>query len=150
MRNSGAAHADRAGLADERDRAFEVLRVGEQGHAYGAQRARYDELLSGLEPAIRRVKVRPDRTSVFPQYSLFAADREGLERALKAEGIPTAIHYSKSLHQQPAYSAGWEGASFPVSERLAREVISLPLHPYLDAATQDRVVAVVRGTVRAV
>ena len=112
--------------------------------------ARYDELLSGLEPAIRRVKVRPDRTSVFAQYSLLAADREGLERALKAEGIPTAIHYPKSLHQQPAYSAGWEGASFPVSERLAREVISLPMHPYLDAATQDRVVAAVRGAVRAI
>jgi len=47
-------------------------------------------------------------------------------------------------------SAGWESASFPVSERLAREVISLPMHPYLDAATQDRVVAAVRGAVRAI
>jgi len=110
--------------------------------------ARYDELLSGLEPAIRLVKVRPDRTSVFAQYSLLAADREGLERALKAEGIPTAIHYPKSLHQQPAYSAGWEGASFPVSERLAREVISLPMHPYLDAATQDRIAGAVRRAVQ--
>ncbi len=109
--------------------------------------ARYDELLSGLEPAIRRVKVRPDRTSVFAQYSVLAADREALERALKAEGIPTAIHYPKSLHQQPAYSAGWEGASFPVAERLAREVISLPMHPYLDAASQDRIAAAVRRAV---
>jgi UDP-2-acetamido-2-deoxy-ribo-hexuluronate aminotransferase len=109
--------------------------------------ARYDALLSGLEPAIRLVKVRPDRTSVFAQYTVLAADRAGLERALKAAGIPTAIHYPSSLHQQPAYAAGWEGVSFPVAERLAREVISLPMHPYLDAATQDRIVAAVRAAV---
>jgi UDP-2-acetamido-2-deoxy-ribo-hexuluronate aminotransferase len=115
--------------------------------AAGTHRRPLRRVAVGLEPAIRIVKVRPDRTSVFAQYSLFTADREGLERALKAEGIPTAIHYPKSLHQQPAYSAGWEGASFPVSERLAREVISLPMHPYLDAATQDRIAAAVRKAV---
>jgi UDP-2-acetamido-2-deoxy-ribo-hexuluronate aminotransferase len=109
--------------------------------------ARYDVLLSGLAPAIRPVKVRPDRTSVFAQYTLVVENRAELERALKAAGIPTAIHYPSSLHQQPAYSAGWEGVSFPVAERLAREVISLPMHPYLDAATQDRIVAAVRAAV---
>lgn len=108
---------------------------------------RYDQLLAGLEPEIRCVKVRPDRTSVFAQYTVLANDRDALERALKAEGIPTAIHYPKSLHQQSAYAAGWEGVSFPVSERLAREVISLPMHPYLDAATQDRIAAAVRKAV---
>jgi UDP-2-acetamido-2-deoxy-ribo-hexuluronate aminotransferase len=108
---------------------------------------RYHELLTGLEPEIRRVKVRPDRTSVFAQYTVLANDRDALERALKAEGIPTAIHYPKSLHQQPAYAAGWEGVSFPVSEQLAREVISLPMHPYLDAATQDQIAAAVRKAV---
>jgi UDP-2-acetamido-2-deoxy-ribo-hexuluronate aminotransferase len=91
--------------------------------------------------------VRPDRTSVFAQYTVLAAERDALERALKAEGIPTAIHYPKSLHQQPAYAAGWERASFPISERLAREVISLPMHPYLDAAIQDRIAAAVRKAV---
>jgi UDP-2-acetamido-2-deoxy-ribo-hexuluronate aminotransferase len=109
--------------------------------------ARYDALLGRLAPAVRLLKVRPDRTSVFAQYTLLAADRDALERALKAEGIPTAIHYPKSLHQQPAYAAGWEGISFPVSEQLAREVISLPMHPYLDAATQDRIAAAVRKAV---
>lgn len=109
--------------------------------------ARYDALLSGLEPAIRLIKTRPDRTSVFAQYTVLAENRAGLERALKAEGIPTAIHYPSSLHQQPAYAAGWEGVSFPVAERLAREVISLPMHAYLDAATQDRIVAAVRAAV---
>jgi UDP-2-acetamido-2-deoxy-ribo-hexuluronate aminotransferase len=109
--------------------------------------ARYDELLAGLEPAIRLVKVRPDRTSVFAQYTVLVSDRARLEAALKAEGIPTAVHYPSSLHQQPAYSAGWEKASFPVAERLAREVISLPMHPYLDAPTQDRIAAAVRKAV---
>jgi UDP-2-acetamido-2-deoxy-ribo-hexuluronate aminotransferase len=109
--------------------------------------ARYDALLSGLAPAIRLVNVRPDRTSVFAQYTLLVENRAELERALKAAGIPTAIHYPSSLHQQPAYSAGWEDVSFPVAERLASEVISLPMHPYLDAATQDRIVAAVRAAV---
>lgn len=109
--------------------------------------ARYDALLAGLEPSVRLIKVRPDRTSVFAQYTVLAADRSRLERALKAEGVPTAIHYPRSLHQQPAYAAGWEGTSFPVAERLACEVISLPMHPYLDNATQDRIAAAVRRAV---
>jgi UDP-2-acetamido-2-deoxy-ribo-hexuluronate aminotransferase len=109
--------------------------------------ARYDALLRGLEPVVQPVTVRPDRTSVFAQYTVLAQDRAGLERALKAEGIPTAIHYPSALHQQPAYSAGWEGVSFPAAERLAREAVSLPMHPYLDAATQDRIAEAVRKAV---
>jgi UDP-2-acetamido-2-deoxy-ribo-hexuluronate aminotransferase len=109
--------------------------------------ARYDELLKGLEPAVRLLRLRPDRTSVFAQYTIQVSDRAGLEAALKAEGIPTAIHYPKPLHQQPAYSTGWENVSFPVAERLAQEVISLPMHPYLDAATQDKIAAAVRKAV---
>jgi UDP-2-acetamido-2-deoxy-ribo-hexuluronate aminotransferase len=57
------------------------------------------------------------------------------------------VHYPLSLHQQPAYAAACAGQSFPNSERLAREVISLPMHPYLDEATQSRIAAAVRASV---
>jgi UDP-2-acetamido-2-deoxy-ribo-hexuluronate aminotransferase len=108
---------------------------------------RYDELLSGLAPAIQTLKVRSDRTSVYAQYTIRCADRDRVQRHLQEGGIPTAVHYPLSLHQQPAYAAACAGQSFPNSERLAREVISLPMHPYLDEATQSRIAAAVRASV---
>ena len=86
-------------------------------------------------------------TSVWAQYTirLEPGRRDGLAAALKSEGIPTAIYYPKPLHQQEAY------AHFPcadgglaVSERLAHEVISLPMHGYLDEPTQDRIIDAVQ------
>ena len=68
-----------------------------------------------------------------------------MEQRLKAAGIPTAVHYPVSLHQQPAYAHFFPGATFPVSETLAREVLSLPMHPYLDEATQRQIVDAVRS-----
>jgi UDP-2-acetamido-2-deoxy-ribo-hexuluronate aminotransferase len=106
----------------------------------------YDALLF---PAIKTIMVRPDRTSVYAQYTIRVQERSKLEQQLKARGIPTAVHYPLSLHQQPAYAAGYAGQSFPVSERLAREVLSLPMHADLDEATQQRVVAAVRASLRA-
>jgi dTDP-4-amino-4,6-dideoxygalactose transaminase len=92
-------------------------------------------------------------TSVWAQYTIRlprGTDRDGFAAALKAQGIPTAIYYPKSMHQQTAYR-GFpvvEGG-LPVSEQLSSEVISLPMHAYLDEVTQDRIIAAVRGAVRA-
>ena len=106
--------------------------------------AHYDALLA---PSVKTLKVRPDRTSVFAQYTVRVAERARFEQELKARGIPSAVHYPLSLHQQPAYAAHCAGQTFPVSERLAREVISLPMHADLDEATQQRIVAAVREVV---
>ena len=106
---------------------------------------RYDAMLAGLEPAVRTLPIRADRTSAYAQYTMRCADRIAMEQRLKAAGIPTAVHYPVSLHQQPAYAHFFPGASFPVSEVLAREVLSLPMHPYLDEATQRRIVDAVRA-----
>jgi dTDP-4-amino-4,6-dideoxygalactose transaminase len=90
-------------------------------------------------------------TSVWAQYTIRVANnrRDALAAALKSQGIPTAIYYPKPLHRQQAYK------DFPiadgglaVSDRLAGEVISLPMHPYLDDATQDRIIAAVRGALK--
>jgi len=86
-------------------------------------------------------------TSVWAQYTIRLAlgKRDALAAALKSEGIPTAIYYPKPLHRQTAYRHfPVADGGLPVSERLAEEVISLPMHAYLDAPTQDRIVDAVR------
>ena len=88
-------------------------------------------------------------TSVWAQYTIRlpeGTDRDGFAAALKAQGIPTAIYYPKSMHQQTAYrDFPVADGGLPVSERLSEDVISLPMHAYLDAATQERVIQAVRG-----
>jgi UDP-2-acetamido-2-deoxy-ribo-hexuluronate aminotransferase len=98
---------------------------------------RYDAL---LPTRLRRVDVRSDRTSAYAQYTVRSDKRPALEAGLKGAGIPSAVHYPLSLHQQPAYAHFFPGASFPVSERLAEEVLSLPMHAHLSESEQDRVV----------
>jgi dTDP-4-amino-4,6-dideoxygalactose transaminase len=96
--------------------------------------------------------VPPGSTSVWAQYTIRVAGgrRDKFAAALKAEGIPTAIYYPIPLHKQQAYRhypVGEGGVA--VSDRLASEVISLPMHAYLDASTQDRIVAATRRALAA-
>ena len=86
-------------------------------------------------------------TSVWAQYTLrlVGRDRDAFAARLKAKGVPTAVYYPKPLHQQTAYRQfPAAGNGLPVSERLAAEVISLPMHPYLEEAVQDRIIGIVR------
>ena len=90
-------------------------------------------------------------TSVWAQYTIRIAGgrRDKVAAALKAEGVPTAIYYPIPLHRQQAYKHYPVGAGgMAVSEKLAGEVLSLPMHAYLDAATQGRVVDAVRRALR--
>jgi dTDP-4-amino-4,6-dideoxygalactose transaminase len=90
----------------------------------------------------------PDgHTSIWAQYTIRVepARRADLAAALKAEGIPTAIYYPKPLHRQEAYERfPYAEGGMPVSDRLAQEVISLPMHAYLDEPTQDRIIDAVQ------
>jgi dTDP-4-amino-4,6-dideoxygalactose transaminase len=109
---------------------------------------RYSGALAGLTTVPR---VAPDVTSVWAQYTirLPAGRRAAFAEALKAVGIPTAVHYPIPLHRQEAYRGFPVAAGgLPVSEQLAAEVISLPMHAYLDEPTQDRIVAAVRQVLR--
>jgi dTDP-4-amino-4,6-dideoxygalactose transaminase len=92
-------------------------------------------------------------SSVWAQYTIRlpkGIDRDGFAATLKAQGIPTAIYYVKSMHQQTAYRdyPVAEGG-LPVSEQLSDDVISLPMHAYLDEPTQDRIIRAVRDAVSA-
>ncbi|GAB1841125.1 DegT/DnrJ/EryC1/StrS family aminotransferase [Achromobacter xylosoxidans] len=103
--------------------------------------ARYQQLLADLPGSARTVTVRPDRDSVWAQFTVITPDREAVVAKLKDAGIPTAIHYPRPIHAQPAYAAysAGEGAT-PVSDVLAAQVMSLPMHPDLDTETQDYIV----------
>ena len=86
-------------------------------------------------------------TSVWAQYTirLKAGRRDPLAADLKTQGIPTAIYYPRPLHKLAAYTDfPLAEGGVPVSEQLAEEVIALPMHAYLDAPTQDRIIAAVR------
>src|SRR5581483_2873984 len=110
---------------------------------------RYNEALGDIAIVPR---VPDGYTSVWAQYTvrLKPGRRDGLANALKAEGIPTAIYYPKPLHRQQAYKHyPVADNGLPVSDRLADEVISLPMHAYLEEATQDRIVGAVHRALRA-
>src|SRR5271154_5014876 len=112
--------------------------------ARGEVAARYGD---GLADVAIVPRVGNESTSVWAQYTIRLAPgrRDGLAAALKAEGIPTAIYYTKPRHRQPAYrDFPVADGGVPVSERLADEVISLPMHAYLDRPTQDRIIVAVR------
>ena len=106
---------------------------------------RYNEGLGNIAIVPR---VAADCTSVWAQYTIRLphGGRDALASALKRQGIPTAIYYLKSLHQQTAYRNFPVAANgLPVSEKLSTEVISLPMHAYLDESTQNRIIESVRA-----
>jgi dTDP-4-amino-4,6-dideoxygalactose transaminase len=80
--------------------------------------------------------------SVWAQYTICVDNRSKLQDDLKAEGIPTAVYYPIPLGRQRAY-AHYPSVPCPVADSLSKIVVSLPMHPYLDAATQDRIIAAV-------
>jgi dTDP-4-amino-4,6-dideoxygalactose transaminase len=107
---------------------------------------RYTEALKDLAVTPH---VMPDCVSTWAQYTIrVAADRrDSFQAALKAKGVPTTVYYPKPLHQQTAYKHyPVAGNGLPISERVAKEVVALPMHPYLDEETQDYIIAAVLET----
>jgi dTDP-4-amino-4,6-dideoxygalactose transaminase len=103
---------------------------------------------AGLADAAIVPAVAAGSTSVWAQYTIRLAPgrRDKLAAALKAQGIPTAVYYPRPLHRLEAYkNFPVADGGVPVSDRLAEEVISLPMHAYLDMPTQDRIIDAVRA-----
>ncbi|MCQ8784046.1 DegT/DnrJ/EryC1/StrS family aminotransferase [Mangrovibrevibacter kandeliae] len=106
--------------------------------------ARYEAALADL---VTPQRLLDGAVSTWAQYTvkLPAARRDAFMAAMKSRGVPTVIYYGKPLHRQTAYKHfPTAGNGLPVSDRLSGEVVSLPMHAYLDAATQDRVIAAAR------
>jgi dTDP-4-amino-4,6-dideoxygalactose transaminase len=106
--------------------------------------ARYSAALADVAITPR---VGNESTSVWAQYTirLKPRKRDAVAATLKAQGIPTAIYYTKPLHRQPAYQHfPLAEGGVPISDRLAGEVLSLPMHAYLERPVQDRIIESVR------
>lgn len=140
---SGRYHHTRIGVGGRLDTIQAAVLLGKlERFAWELERreaigARYQRLLGGVE----QVTVRPDRNSVFAQFTVMVDRRAEVQATLKAAGVPTAVHYPRSLNHQPAYAAFCCPDCLPVSARLAERVLSLPMSADLSEADQDRVVA---------
>ena len=83
-------------------------------------------------------RLQKDCTSVWAQYTIRSKDRDALREKLSDVGVPTAVHYPRPLHLQEAFShLGHKIGDFPVSEMLAKEVMSLPMSSFLSELEQD-------------
>jgi len=104
--------------------------------------ARYSELLGGI---CATPVVKPGNVHLYAQYTIRVPGRDAFGAKLKERGIPTAIYYPKCLHEQPVFAGlGYKWGVFPAAEKASREVISLPMHPFLSEANQDCVVDAVK------
>jgi UDP-2-acetamido-2-deoxy-ribo-hexuluronate aminotransferase len=105
--------------------------------------ARYSELFRDV---CETPSIRDGNTHVYAQYTIRVPDRDALGAKLKEAGIPSAVYYPKCLHEQPVFAKlGYKWGDFPVAEKASREVISLPMHPFLSEAEQDSVVDAVKN-----
>ncbi len=89
----------------------------------------------GIEPPY----IKTYNRSVYAQYTIQIDQRDRVREALKARGIPTAVHYPTAIHQQPAYRH-LPKRVLPISEQTAKKVLSLPFHPYLTEKQQKLIV----------
>jgi dTDP-4-amino-4,6-dideoxygalactose transaminase len=103
--------------------------------------AEYDRLLTAVDCGINPPHEPSWSKAVYHLYVIRTSDREGMMNHLKKAGIATGIHYPTPLHLQKAYSSlNYHAGDFPVSEKLAPEIVSLPMFPQLLAEQQSRVV----------
>jgi dTDP-4-amino-4,6-dideoxygalactose transaminase len=103
---------------------------------------RYNQLFTNVR-GVETPQVPAGYESVWAQYSVLATSethRQRLQSGLKEVGVPTAIYYPKPLHLQMAFAhLGYREGDFPRSEDVSRRILSLPMHPYLTAAEQEKI-----------
>jgi UDP-2-acetamido-2-deoxy-ribo-hexuluronate aminotransferase len=102
---------------------------------------RYTDMLRGI-PEIVVPYIAPENVSAWAQYSIQVPNRAAVQRALKADGIPTAVHYPLPIHLQPAICErfGSQRGQYPVSEAVSERIMSIPMDPWLTEDAQRRVV----------
>jgi dTDP-4-amino-4,6-dideoxygalactose transaminase len=111
---------------------------------------RYHELFADCKNSVIVPREAAWTKGVYHLYVVRVRDREALQAYLAEAGIGTGIHYPIPLHQQKAYEhLGYKAGDFPVTERVVREIVSLPMFPQLSQAQQDEVVSKVKEFVGA-
>ena len=102
--------------------------------------ATYSELLNGK---VTTPEVEEGNTHVYAQYTIRVdeSNREDIVQGMKDQGVPVGVYYPKCFHEQPVFEyLGYEYGDFPESEKASREVMSLPMHPFLTEKEQEEVV----------
>jgi dTDP-4-amino-4,6-dideoxygalactose transaminase len=107
---------------------------------------RYNKGL-GVSNSIVLPRVLPNAQSTWAQYTIQIPEREKLQANLKAKGIPTAVYYPIPLSQQKGYKP-YPSAPTPVSERVCRTVVSLPMHPDMEPDVQEFIIDAILKSVR--
>lgn len=103
----------------------------------------YDQ---NLKEIVETPKILKHNLSVFAQYCMLIEDRDALQKSLKENNIPTAIHYPKPLHVQPALSyLGYNDGSFPIAEETCRNILALPMHAHLNKDEQDYIIESIKS-----
>lgn len=112
---------------------------GEELAARARLGARYLQLLAGVDVVAPFTK--EGRTNVYGQFSVRIKNREAVSKKMNELGVPTAVHYPRPLHMQECFAyLGHKVGDFPVSERVASEIMSLPFSAFLTESEQDTVV----------
>jgi len=104
--------------------------------------AHYDRLLAGT---VKTPRILPGIVSAWAQYSVLHPRRDEMIIKLRENGIPTAVYYPIPLHLQEAFAGlGYRHGDFPVAEKIAGEIFSLPMHPYLESQAQERISEIIK------
>ena len=114
--------------------------------------ARYQAAFGGSE-SVTPLRVEPGTTHAFHQFAVRIRGEDGarerVQQALAAQGIAAAVHYPRCVHEQEAAKDwGYGPGDFPGAEQLAREVLCLPIHPFLEPGDVDRVAEAVLTAAR--
>jgi len=104
---------------------------------------KYTKALSTKHQSLITPTILDSCTSAFAQYSIRVQNRDNLQANLKEQGIPTAVHYPMPLHMQECFAyLGYKKGDFPVAEKVSKEIMSLPMNPYL---TDDEIEYIVES-----
>ena len=99
---------------------------------------RYNELFLNTSLRVKIPVTGQGNFHIFSQYSILVEDRDNLAGNLKNANIPTSIHYPVPIHKQAAFFS--DEYKLPISEFVAKRIISLPMHPYLKQDQQEKIV----------
>jgi UDP-2-acetamido-2-deoxy-ribo-hexuluronate aminotransferase len=106
-----------------------------------ARALRYNRAFKELESkGIQIPTLAPHRTSAWAQYTLLVPKRDQFQKKMQENGVPTAVHYPRTMADQPAYKDNGRCLDIPVSRKMADQVVSLPLYPDMDDSIQDYVI----------
>ncbi len=118
---------------------IKLKHLADWSEARRAAAKRYDQLLAGVEGVTPMVEL-PGIEAVYHLYVVQLADRDGVRAKLDEAGVGAGVHYPVPLHLQPAWAyLGYEEGRFPVAERLAKHILSLPMFPEITEAQIDYV-----------